>query len=342
MDKELNGQARREDAAGQAVPAGVPEQDVLDEGMLAGFLGVEPGEAAGGTADTAAATLARYRDVMERGAILKDVRFTQLEKSSGMWFYDGEVRVFMPATEHLCYRPDDPSAAFVAPRFIERPYNVLVTAVDEALCTVTVSYYEAQQKFRRPFERQIRASLAKGVPFRTKAIVNHIEYRRNDLGDPIKQDKIQLSVGGVGTNGYMWLGDWSEGYVPSFEFVVRKGDVIDVAVTEVLDSRKYKDHQGFKCSRKLVEPSPWTRLSDRIAMYSVVEVVCAEEPDSRHPNFFWGMMEGTRDVFFPCFLPKKQQMRVRKGCRYYGTVTAFDPAARTLRVTVRPEPSAEA
>lgn len=305
--------------------------------MLAGFLGIDEKDVVSKRSVETAEKLSLYERYRESGEILSGMRFSQLEKKTGMWFWDGDIKVLMPATEHMCYRLEDPEKAFVTERFLGRPYNVKVIGVDRDRKVVRVSYYEAQETVRGAFEKAINESLEKGTPYVTKAIVNNVETLYDFKGDVVRQYKLQLSVGGVGTNGYLWIEDWSESFTPSFEGVVKKGDVIDVAVTEKLKDPRttYKNHEGYRCSRKLVEHSPWIGLEDRIGLRDVVDVICAEPPNDRHRNYFWGSIPGIEGLFFPCFLPKGSGMYVYKGFSYRGVVTGFSPDERILRILIR-------
>lgn len=306
----------------------------FDPRVLAGFLGIDEKDIVNtGDAETRN-RLDQYKKNMEDGDILEGMRFTQLEKSEGMWFWDGEIKVFMPATEHLCYRPDKPEDAYVAGRWLDRSYNVKVIGVDYDAKTVSVSYYEAQETIRAAFEKAITDSLAKGIPFRTKAIVNNIQSTKNAAGDILSQRKLQLSVGGVGTNGYLWVDDWSENFTPTLEGLVSVGDVIDVAVVEQLPKATYKGHVGFKCSRKLVEPSPWNRIKERFSRLSVVMVTCVEPMNEKHRDYFWGSLAGIPGMCFLCRLASDVHIPIYKGLTYRGTITTFKPDDKKLIVTI--------
>lgn len=73
----------------------------FDSRVLAGFLGIDEKDVMSTDDAEMKNRLDQYRKNMENGDILEGMRFTQLEKSEGMWFWDGDVKVFMPATEHL-------------------------------------------------------------------------------------------------------------------------------------------------------------------------------------------------------------------------------------------------
>ena len=299
--------------------------------VKAGFLGVESLEPEREISEATAQRLRYYRRYLESGEYLTGLKFQQIDRQAGLWFYDGEVKVFMPVAESLRFRPEADGLGYVKINKLERTYTVLVTDVNEEEAMVTVSYRAAQEKERPVVEHAIDEALKSGRTYRSKAIVTKICDPRDD-GISIKA---YVDIGGVGTSGVLWIADWADARTPDLRAVTHVDDVIDVVVTGMED-RTYRGRKVYHVSRRDAIRSSWEGIDEKLAVGQGAAVICVSEPRAGS-NYFLGRIDGIRDINCICLLPRGGNMHVIKDQRYKGRVITLDPEHKSIRIRILPD-----
>lgn len=305
------------------------EYDLLEDG----FLGVVPGEEDANKPKG----FEFFRSCMEEKRILNNVMFTMQQTHTGLWFYEGEIKVMMPLNEVVDVNETTQSEIYVSKDHLKRSYSVIVYSVDEANSLVLVSFVRARNKLRPAKIAQIREALERGENPIVKARVYKLSEVTNDEGmssrDLGRIRMAYLDIWGLGINGRLHERDFGDYYMPDLRHFVSLNDVLTVRIVK----EGYMLHKGrrkvrFECSKKDAERSPWEFI--KLAKGVNVRVKCIT-PGKGGGEVVRGsaMFEGA-GAKITCHYVAKRNIRMEVGRSYTAVVTKFSREAKKLNVDI--------
>ena len=269
--------------------------------------------------------LERYEQCMKKGETIKMV-FSLATANGDLMLQDGACKVILPNKE-ITGREYNPYAR--ADR-LNQSYAVKVTSVDKAKQEVIVSHYAVRSVDRERLCQYMNAALDKKeyctVPARVIVVYNNVAL---------------LNIGGLGIPGYLNISNWSSLYTRNLRGVVKKGDILNVAVIakgELWCKKRYfndSDVNPYECSRRLiVSDDPWEGIEKKIPEKSMVRIKCIE----RAEHNFYGVIDGIPEIQAYCYYPEEESVLCKgdivPGCYYEGYVKKVDESTRRLRIRV--------
>jgi len=285
-----------------------------------GFLGIERDK----TSERTKSTLDEYERLMKNKELIEDLRFPQSKITDGLWKREGEVEIFLPKKE-INFRFE---ATNLSRKETYRFYTVKIIEVDRKNKKVVVSHVAAQEQVRPDVLNVIDKELKEGRAFRAQAIVSFFT-KGNTMAF--------LDILGIGIKGVIYAKEWSEGYTKSISSVVKRGDLIDIAITGHSKNSKPEDPQ-YACSRRLIimESNPWANIEERVPLHSNVIVRCVDKIGRN----FLGKIAGEEEVTVFGHYPDRpsattgESIVIRQGGVYTCYASAVSEKNRVLRVRV--------
>lgn len=264
-----------------------------------------------------------YRKLKEDGTIFQQT-FSVINKQNTMYaFADDGIRIKM-TSKHIdgFYHGKH---TFSKSEALNKTYNVVVIDVqeDEKLVYVSanVANAEPRAKMRKLLDDGIANKSYKVVKARVVGITSDKDHVKG-------REMCLLNLGGLGIMGVMRLGDWSKCFTSSFQPLVKKDDIIRVAVVDTMRWSS-ADDPVYVCSRKaLIIGDPWEKIEEKLRVRDVVRVTCT---NCRQTHFF-GKIEGFEELNAYCYYPDDEDDMIEEGKTYIGMVAKVNEKRKELKV----------
>lgn len=234
-------------------------------------------------------TLDAYEKAMKEGTVL-NMTFSAVA-NNGLYIYENDVRVQLPAEEFG-------NGQYRRRALITKSYPVIVTSVDKDNKVITVSSRAIMNVAQCKYTEAIDASLASGEYFFTRV--------RVEANDKIRK-RLIVNIAGVAIPGYIPIAEWSHTFIRSFDGLVNRGDIIEVAI---IKKSRIGHSDGYMCSRKIVrDDGIWNNIEEMYPAKSNVVITCT----SKTRNSWFGSIDGLQDIEVYCEYPNGGNSTDQKG-----------------------------
>lgn len=270
-----------------------------------------------------ALSLDDYRKMKEEGTIFKQT-FANIDRQNNLRaFVSGGITIKM-TSRHIdgFYHSKD---TFDQAEALGKTYNVVVIDVKDEEKLVYVSANVANAEARE----KMRALLDDGIAHESYKVVKaRVIGISADKNQTKGREFCLLNIGGLGIMGTIRLGDWSQCFTASFKPLLKKDDIVRVAVTGTMRWSS-SDDPVYVCSRKvLLSENPWENIEEKLRVKSMVRVTCVD----CHQDHFFGKIEGFEELNAYCYYPEDPDCLIEVGKTYIGVVAKVSEETRNLKV----------
>lgn len=174
-------------------------------------------------------------------------------------------------------------------------------------------YYEESQKLKNRFTK---------YEFDFPVVKGTVEYV------DVQGSKIMVNIYNLNMPCYVYLSNWTYGFVYYPEREIQVGDVVDVALTGY-QKAKYSDGLIFHGSRLYALPDPWETVDQRFKVGNKVKVCCM---DKQRDKFFGSMDNEDLNilVYYKGKTGNTSYNECEVGKTYIAQITEVDPDRRRL------------
>lgn len=257
--------------------------------------------------------LSFWEKAMETKELI-EVEFPFRDENGDLYCYFDKVCVKLPVHEVL-----GAGDAFVENVDLQSKYSVCVIGVKENL--VLTSYLQATEGPRTSLIKNINTMISAGKYIRTQAKVIGFagkSERAATLGLPTI---CLVDIAGCGIMGFIRLEEWSVDYTNKFQYVVQKGQIINLVI---LNKQMWRTGVMYECSRRLAMTNDPMDVAERmIPKGTAIKVRCV---DVRGTDAFIGKVIGVDDISVFCSIKDEDGFTPVLGEYYAGVVHKINRA----------------